>query len=278
MAEITPTVDSEFAAVNFQLTDEERKLLRQSLIEEGCREPVVVWNAEDYPILDGHNRHAICTEEGIDYPIRLMTFPDRAAAKLWIYRVQGARRNLTDAQRSIWRARYYMALKLPSPAERKEAGTPPVTSKAELAAKETGVSPRTIHRDLVLEKAVAKITEHAPELAKLIERGGLAKTHVCALIERSPDELRRLGGKSGKALKRAAEALAKQGEKEPRKAGAEKKSPKIWRDVEGLLGKARKLSDTLNRQYPHDKNHRLFLEHNSQAMRVLGEWKKAVRP
>ena len=43
------------------LTKEEDALLTNSLLNEGCREPLVVWNGT---IVDGHNRYRICWRHG----------------------------------------------------------------------------------------------------------------------------------------------------------------------------------------------------------------------
>lgn len=42
------------------LQEVELNLLTQSLLTEGCRDPLVVWNGV---IIDGHNRYRICREE-----------------------------------------------------------------------------------------------------------------------------------------------------------------------------------------------------------------------
>ena len=39
---------------------EERDLLEQSLLRDGCRESLTVWKETGF-LLDGHNRHDICT-------------------------------------------------------------------------------------------------------------------------------------------------------------------------------------------------------------------------
>ena len=48
------------------LLNEERALLRQNLLSEGCRDALVVWKGHDV-LLDGHNRYDICTELGLPF-------------------------------------------------------------------------------------------------------------------------------------------------------------------------------------------------------------------
>ena len=75
------------------LQDLELNLLTQSLLSEGCRDPLVVWNGE---VVDGCNRYKICRENNIPFSFVEMEFEDEAAAKKWIIRNQLARRNVPD--------------------------------------------------------------------------------------------------------------------------------------------------------------------------------------
>jgi hypothetical protein len=75
------------------LQDLELELLTKSLLTEGCRDPLVVWNGV---IVDGHNRYRICREHGIPFCYIEQEFPSESAAKLWIIRNQLARRNVPD--------------------------------------------------------------------------------------------------------------------------------------------------------------------------------------
>jgi hypothetical protein len=47
-------------------------------------------------LIDGHNRHEICTRHGIEFKVVFREFPDRTAAMLWMIDNQKGRRNLTD--------------------------------------------------------------------------------------------------------------------------------------------------------------------------------------
>ncbi len=71
----------------------EMSLLTQSLLSEGCRDPLVVWNGT---IVDGHNRYRICQENQIPFSYIEKEFQDEAEAKKWIIRNQLARRNVPD--------------------------------------------------------------------------------------------------------------------------------------------------------------------------------------
>lgn len=94
-----PTIDPEFKAVVRPLSAEERSSLEQSILADGCRDPLVVWRGHGI-LLDGHHRQEICDEHGIDYHTTEIELSDRTAAKVWILRNQFSRRNLTPYERA----------------------------------------------------------------------------------------------------------------------------------------------------------------------------------
>lgn len=89
-------IDEEFANLIAPLRPSELAALESSILAEGCREPLIVWNGI---IVDGHNRYAICTEHGIPFGVRQMNFESEAAAKEWMLTNQLARRNLSEPDR-----------------------------------------------------------------------------------------------------------------------------------------------------------------------------------
>lgn len=50
-------IDEEFSSLIRPLTNEEYRLLEESILRDGCREPITTWKGI---ILDGHNRYRIC--------------------------------------------------------------------------------------------------------------------------------------------------------------------------------------------------------------------------
>ena len=75
------------------LQEMELTLLTQSLLSDGCRDPLVVWNGL---IVDGHNRYRICQEHNIPFTYVEMSFEDVTEAREWIIRNQIGRRNVPD--------------------------------------------------------------------------------------------------------------------------------------------------------------------------------------
>lgn len=96
-------IEKEFRSLIPSLTAEEYAGLEKSIISEGCRDALIVWNEI---IVDGHHRYEICTKYGIEFKTVNMEFTTKEEAKEWIIRNQFARRNLSAYDRSI------LALKL----------------------------------------------------------------------------------------------------------------------------------------------------------------------
>lgn len=91
------SIDPEFKDLIPPLKPEEMQALTESLMEEGCREPIIVC---DGVIIDGHNRYEICRE--LHIPFKTTPFlkenPTREDLKIWIIENQFARRNLIPFQ------------------------------------------------------------------------------------------------------------------------------------------------------------------------------------
>jgi hypothetical protein len=90
-------IDEEFKALIPPLSAEERAQLEANIIAEGCRDAIVTWRGV---IVDGHNRHEICTRNGIDYRTVERDFDTRDDVKLWIVQNQFGRRNLPAYERA----------------------------------------------------------------------------------------------------------------------------------------------------------------------------------
>ena len=122
------TIDDEFQALIPPLTDDEFRQLEASILAEGVRDPLVVWEGI---LLDGHHRMRIADTHGILYEVVERNLPDRNAAMAWIIKNQFARRNLTPYQRCE------LALKLEdlvspgqaAPTAKRLPGLPRVASK-----------------------------------------------------------------------------------------------------------------------------------------------------
>jgi hypothetical protein len=91
------TIDPEFKALIPPLAADELRQLEENILRDGCRDPLVVWNGI---LIDGHNRHEICTRHGLPFETKEMVFDDRSHAEEWIIRNQFGRRNLPAYERT----------------------------------------------------------------------------------------------------------------------------------------------------------------------------------
>lgn len=90
-------IDVEFQSLIPPLTYEEKKMLEESILSEGCRDAIVVWNDT---IIDGHNRYEICTKHGIPFETVNREFEERNDVIEWIIKNQFGRRNLPMHERA----------------------------------------------------------------------------------------------------------------------------------------------------------------------------------
>lgn len=91
-------INNEFKNLIPPLTPQEYSQLEVSIINEGCRDALVLWNDV---IVDGHNRYEICNKHNISYKIITKEFDDINEAKKWIIDNQFSRRNINNYQRSV---------------------------------------------------------------------------------------------------------------------------------------------------------------------------------
>ena len=89
-------IDPEFKNFLPALSEEKTQNLRDSLIANGCIDPIVTWNGI---IIDGHNRYGICQELKIPFDYVEKDFADRDEAKFFMLQTQVCRRELTVFQK-----------------------------------------------------------------------------------------------------------------------------------------------------------------------------------
>ena len=90
--EKTPVILPEFANLLPPLTDEQLSLLEEDIRENGCYSPIIA--NEEFVIVDGHNRFALCEKLGVPYQIAVFHFEDTLEAMQWALDTQKGRRNL----------------------------------------------------------------------------------------------------------------------------------------------------------------------------------------
>jgi len=90
-------INSNFQNLIPPLSLEELSALEASIKQEGCRDPLIVWNNT---IIDGHHRYAICNKYGISFNvIEKPELETELDVKLWMINNQFSRRNLPTETR-----------------------------------------------------------------------------------------------------------------------------------------------------------------------------------
>ena len=162
-------IDVEFQSLIPPLTYEEKKMLEESILSEGCRDAIVVWNDT---IIDGHNRYEICKKHGIPFETVRREFENRNDVIEWIIKNQFGRRNLPLHERARLALRLKSVIAEKAKSNKQEAANKmnlivgnnvsaeicenvlPIDTREEIA-KAAGVSHDTIAK-------VEKIEEAAP--------------------------------------------------------------------------------------------------------------------
>lgn len=166
-------IDNEFRNYIRPLSSEEFEKLEASVLSEGIRDPLVVWQGI---LLDGYHRYKIAQEHGLEYKTVEVELPDRDAAKEWILVNQLGRRNLTEQEASYYRGKLYSARKQSHGGDRKSScQNVNLIGTAEELGSQYGVSERTIIRDEQFSKAVDKVADEIGDEARNAILSGQAK-------------------------------------------------------------------------------------------------------
>lgn len=188
-------VKTEFQRLIPLQSREEYRALKESIKEEGCREPLLVWKGHNV-VLDGHTRRDLCIEFAKKVKVREVELADEKAATAFILRLQRQRRNLTREAMSYFRGVEYNAVKQQHggsrPGRKPKGQSDLLKSTARQLAEQYGVSEKTIKRDGVFALAIDRIVaEHGdPELKRKLLGADVKLTHALArwLLVKPPGE------------------------------------------------------------------------------------------
>lgn len=183
-------IDTEFETLIPPLHPEELALLEQSLLDEGCRDPLTVWGDL---LIDGHNRYRICQRHGIPFDTVQHDFDSRVTAILWIIRNQLGRRNLTDYERGRLALRGKEALAARAKANMSIAGQDGAKSKWGLTNLSNPIEAINTRQELATASnvsqgtlaAIQRVETAAPEPIKLKARRGELSIHRADVLTKA---------------------------------------------------------------------------------------------
>ena len=190
-------IDEEFKGLLPMLDSETLKLLEGNIIENGCRDALVLWNNI---LIDGHNRYEICTRLDIQFNTVAKEFESREEAKIWIITTQVSRRNLSPKQLSHYRGLHYRAERIIKSGHNqyvnKSAGShndyeQKSKRTVEQLSEHYKVSPPTIQRDAKASEGTEAIGEASAEAMRMIlaEEVKIDKKDLIAIAAMSKEEI-----------------------------------------------------------------------------------------
>lgn len=174
-------IDPEFKRLSVPFSVEEERRLEKSLMMEGCKDPIVVWNG---CILDGHKRYEVCSYEEIEYETVHMDFATREEAIIWVCKKRMEKLTPDDVMYKYLGGRRYVCEKIRAQAIRKErrkqeleAGTQPNTGTAPSGrvsiplARELGINRTTIEKYGTFADSMEQIASKDPLMFDVICQG-----------------------------------------------------------------------------------------------------------
>lgn len=205
---MTITINDELRSFVDPLSAIEYEALERSLLAEGCRDALVLWNDI---LIDGHNRYAICQKHGIEFrTVQNNSFASLDDVKLWMIDNHLARRSVSDFQRGLLALRKKQivaarrAAEAPTDSEDAAAAEPPPWNTREEVAKAARVSPNTISQIERIQKTAT------PQLMDAV-RTGTISINAAANVAQLPEAVQKAAVAGGrKELQQAARQVREQ--------------------------------------------------------------------
>lgn len=192
------------------LTPDEFEALERSILEEGCRDALVLWGDV---LVDGHNRYAICTKHGIPFEtVQNAKFQSMDDVRLWMIENHLGRRSVSDFQRGVLalrkkeileqRARALQEQALSAPASdapvSEVAPAPVVIPNRQALARAARLSSNTLGQIEKIQKAAA------PEVVRAVQSGEISINAAAAVAALPVEQQLSAAAEGRKALKELA--------------------------------------------------------------------------
>ncbi len=174
------TVLPELLAYIDPLTPEENEALERSILEEGCRDALVLWGNV---LVDGHNRHRICTQHGLPFQtVQNTRFQNMEDVHLWMIDQHLGRRSVSEFQRGVLALRKREIIA----SRRAAAAAAVVAARAEAAQASEAQAPWEGDTDPVVAQALAsvpKVPDDALDTREALARAARLTASQVKMIE-----------------------------------------------------------------------------------------------
>ena len=173
-------IDEGLKAYIDPLTADEHESLERSILAEGCRDALVVW---DDLLIDGHNRYGICQKHSLPFnTVQATQFKSMDDVHLWMIDQHLGRRSVSDFQRGVLalRKREIIATR------RAAAAAAVMAAKAEVSESQSEEAPWEGDTDPVVAKAlagVAKVPDEALDTREALARAARLSAGQVKMIE-----------------------------------------------------------------------------------------------
>lgn len=180
------------------LTHDEHDALERSLLNEGCRDALVLWGEV---LVDGHNRYGICQKHGLPFQtVQNTSFRSMDDVYLWMIDQHLGRRSVSDFQRGVLALRKREILS-ERRAKAAEAETAAAAESTTPAASAEAPANKPLHSREDIAKAarlsssqvvqIEKIQKQAaPELVEALKAGEVSLNAAAAVASLPEDEQR----------------------------------------------------------------------------------------
>ncbi|MBN9338710.1 MAG: plasmid replication/partition related protein [Comamonadaceae bacterium] len=174
------TVLPELLAYIDPLTPEENEALERSILEEGCRDALVLWGNV---LVDGHNRYRICTQHGLPFQtVQNTRFQNMEDVHLWMIDQHLGRRSVSEFQRGVLALRKREIIA----SRRAAAAAAVVAARAEAAQVPEAQAPWEGDTDPVVAQALAsvpKVPDDALDTREALARAARLTASQVKMIE-----------------------------------------------------------------------------------------------
>ena len=161
------------------LTPDEHESLERSILDEGCRDALVLWGNI---LVDGHNRFGICQKHGLPFKtIQNERFQNMEDIHLWMIDQHLGRRSVSDFQRGVLALRKREII-----AERRAAAAAAVNAAKAQAGEATAEAPWEGDTDPVVARTLAampKVPDQALDTREALARAARLSAGQVKMIE-----------------------------------------------------------------------------------------------
>ncbi len=160
------------------LTPDEYEALERSILDEGCRDALVLWGNI---LVDGHNRYGICQKHGLPFKtIQNERFQNMEDIHLWMIDQHLGRRSVSDFQRGV------LALRKREIIAERRAQAAAAVQAAKAQAGEAAEAPWEGDTDPLVAQALAnvpKVPDEALDTREALARAARLSAGQVKMIE-----------------------------------------------------------------------------------------------